>query len=246
MRSLIAKEWRESRALIIGFLILAPVASLLIKWLLVGFRHTTAIDSMQFIIPGAFALFVFALSSDLAAGDISSGRIAFFAALPISPAKVWGAKCLFLAGASLLYLGYVMLTEGMILLLAGKDAASLIGPGAEWMLLPLAAVVTAGAATFMFSTLLDRGFAAALAGIGIVAGPGLAVYSFSDELSQLGIATKETCLQAAILVTLASLAGSAVAFLAGRVHLRARLRRVVVVGAAFLLVGGTGTGWAGV
>jgi len=246
VRSLIAKEWRESRALIIGFLILAPVASLLIKGLLIGFRHTSAVDSMHFIIPEAFALFVFALSSDLAAGDISSGRVAFFAALPMSPAKVWGAKCLFLAGVSLLYLGYVMLTESVILLLAGKDAASLIGPGAEWMALPLAAVVAAGAATFMFSTLLDRSFAAALAGFGLVAGPGFVFYTFRDELSQLGIGRMETYLQAAILLTLASLAGSAAAFLAGRIHLGARLRRVIVVGAAFLLVVVPVTAWAGI
>jgi hypothetical protein len=47
-------------------------------------------------------------------------------------------------------------------------------------------------------------------------------------------------------VALASLLGSATAFLAGRVHLRARLRRVIVAGTAFFLVIIPASVWAGV
>ncbi len=246
MRSLIAKEWRESRALIFGFLILAPVASVLIKWLLVGFKATETTDSLVFIIPGAFALFVFALSADLAAADISSGRIAFFAALPTSPAKVWAAKTLFLAGSALLYLGYALVVETMILALAGKATAPLMGPEAARMTLPLTAVMTAGAATFLFSTLIDRGFAAALAGFGMVAGPWLVLGAIRKNIGGFGIDLEAASLFACVVLIVASLSGSAAAFLSGRVHLKARLRRVLVAGLAFLLVLLPATVWAGV
>ena len=41
MRSLIRKEWRESRALILGFLVLAPLASLALRGLIIGFEKTS-------------------------------------------------------------------------------------------------------------------------------------------------------------------------------------------------------------
>jgi hypothetical protein len=245
VRSLIRKEWRESRALILGFLILAPLTSLALKGLLIGFAKTAALDSLMFFIPATFALFVFALSADLAAADISSGRMGFFAALPMPPTRLWRAKIVFLAGSSLLYLGYVLGVEALLLSLLGKDPETLFSPQAVVMALPIFAVVAAGAMTFLTSTLIDRGFGAALAGFGTVAGVWVLLQSGNGVFSCYGLAAKKTYLPAGLLLATAALVGSFLVFKFGRVHLKARLRRVLIGAGTMLLIVGFTTVWAG-
>ncbi len=234
MRSLIAKEWRECRALILGFLVLAPAASVALKWLVVGWARTSAEESGAYLLPALFVLFLLGVGSDLMSGDIASGRIRFLAALPVRPAAVWGAKVLFLAGAAVLYLGYATAVEAAILSLAGKDAgglASLATTKHSWLLMVGAA---AGAGTLFFSTLLDRGLAAVLASLVTLGGLALALRAAVKAGIDLSPAGNLPA--AAGLVTVAFLAGSFLAFTRGRPHLGSRLRRALLAAAAFLLV----------
>ena len=96
MRTLLMKEWREHRALILAFLVLAPLLSLAWKDQIIGWDRATAGDSLRIVIPVLTALFVLAIASDLVAGDASSGRMAFFAAMPARLATHWLARVLFL------------------------------------------------------------------------------------------------------------------------------------------------------
>ena len=52
LRVLIAKEWRENRWLMLGFLVLTPILSLGLKLGIMGWIETSAEDTMCLILPG--------------------------------------------------------------------------------------------------------------------------------------------------------------------------------------------------
>jgi len=234
MRELIRKEWRENRALILGFLILAPTLSLALKGLVVGFAKTAPSDSIQFVIPAMLGLYVLAIASDLVAGDAASGRLGFLAALPVRPATIWAAKALFLFGTATLYLGWLLAAEAAILAALGKEAYWLFQLVAkEAAFLPL--FFLGGAATLFFSTLIDRGFAAAFAALVAIAGFGFLVLAFDLERFDFrDSALRALMAKGSLVLTAGFLGGSLLAFTKGRIHLGGRLRRAVLATLALL------------
>jgi hypothetical protein len=234
MRSLIAKEWRENRALILGLLLLAPLASLAFKALAPGWAWR-GLESMGVLLPGLLGLCTLAIAADLVGGDAGSGRIRFLAALPVRPTTIWAAKVAFLVLSATLYLGYCIAMEVAIFFLSGRSPVVLLSTEAlanDWLLLVIAA---GGAATLFWSTLLDRGLATAIAGTGSVAAIGFGLRMASK--AGLDFSPRSGNFAPVALVTVAAfLAGSFLAFTRGRVHLGSRLRRALLATGAFLIV----------
>jgi hypothetical protein len=243
MRSLIAKEWQENRALIIGLLLLAPLASLAFKALAPAWAWR-GLESTGVLLPGLLGLCTLAIAADLVGGDAGSRRIRFLAALPVRPATIWAAKVAFLVLSATLYLGWCFAVEVAIFHLAGRSPAVLFAPGAaanDWLLLVIAA---GGAATLFWSTLLDRGLAAAVAGAGTVAAVGFGLRMASK--AGFDFSPGSVNLAPVALVTVAALlAGSFLAFTRGRIHLGSRLRRAILATGAFLLVAAPPVAFAG-
>lgn len=236
MWRLMAKEWRENRLLVLGLVLLAPAASVAVKWWLVGWERTAPFDSIFFLVPGLLGLFLVGVAADLVAADAGSGRAAFLAALPVRPIRVWAAKAAFLFLGGALYLGWLLIVEAAILAAAGLDPGHLGGNGTPDRAWRFLVPVVAGAATLFFSTLLDRGLAAVFAALATLAGLGAA---FACGAAAAGVDPKPggpAFAPFAALLAAAFLAGSALAFARGRIHLRARLRRLGLAAAGFLLV----------
>ena len=244
MRALIAKEWRENRWLILGFVVVAPLLSIGLKWGIVSWKETDPIHSIKIVIPILTLLYVLAIAADLIASDAASGRIGFLFALPVRPAGVWAAKAMFLLGGAALFIIYLLILEMIILALAGKVVADLFTPYTlRWMFL-LVPVAVVGAATMATSALVDRGLAAAILALLFVGG----IIWAASLLDGWGVNLKP---DGTVFYVIAALVGggfllaSLTATTLGRIHLGARFRRVALAAAAFFLVILPPTAWAG-
>lgn len=247
MRALIAKEWRENRALLLGFLAVAPVLSLGLKWLVHGRSGgAVAAASALYFLPGMVGLFLVAVASDLIAADVASGRIEFLAALPVRLGKVWAAKCLFLLGAGAAYAVFLAALESVFVPLWGESASSLLTAFGVSHLVWCVLLLLLATATLFMSALIDRGFAAALAAALLLAGLFWGTKALGSSVEILGVVHRRDAvfLFAVVLVAAALLLGSFLAFTRGRIHLGARVRRVVLAFGALLLVAAPPAVWA--
>jgi hypothetical protein len=245
MWALIAKEWRENRWLVIGFLVLAPILSLTLKWGIIGWKATEPSHSMRFVIPLLGLLYVLMIAADLIASDSAGGRYAFLFTLPVRAFRVWAAKVLFLFGSAAVMLAYLFVLEAFLLFLGDKAPAGMITADAlEWSVL-LIIVAVVGTATLAFSGLVNRGLAAAILALLVVAGLGFT----SSRLLGLNIEERPRgllYLSLCILTGSGFLIASGFAFCLGRIHLGSTRRRIVLASAAFLVVVGLPGTWAGV
>lgn len=236
MNELLHKEWRESRALIFGLLVLGPAASLGVRWLMVlGDGKVHPADPVAAIIPFLLLIYVLAIGADIVAGDASSGRIAFFAAQPVRPATLWAVKAGFLFGTAALYLGWLLGTETCLLFFSGVDPTRLFTVGLVKFGVRLIPAALAGAAVLFFSTLIDRGFAAVIAALATLALIVVSLWQITEAPERL------RAVQLALPVLMlfvAFLAGSFLAFTRGRIHLGGRIRRIALATYAFLLLFG--------
>ncbi|MBN2491026.1 MAG: hypothetical protein JXQ29_09265 [Planctomycetes bacterium] len=248
MLCLIRKEWREFRTVLAALFVLAPAASIALRACRIGWEKASVEESASFLIPLLFGLFVVAVAADLIAGDVRAGRMAFFAALPVRPSALWGAKVLFLAFAACAYLAWLLLVEWTVLELAGKDASMLFARLAERPAL-LALLATVGAACVLGSTLVDRGLSAVLIGAGWLTAVSLAVRLFDPGRFGLDRTSQEETLSwaAAGVLIPAFLLGSYLAFVRGRIHLGGGGRRLLFALTGFLAIAAppmAGTAWA--
>ena len=244
LHALIAKELRENRLLIAGFLIITPLLSLGLKLGIRSWEVTGAEDSMSLFVPGMLLLFVLGLAADLVASDSSSGRFAFLAALPVRPSAVWAAKAVILATASILFLCYVLGVEAAILSIGGKDPAYLVSDDSlRWSWLSVC-VAVAGTATFACSSLIDRGLAVVIAAavmLAVVAGVGAVMLFLGLDLRP----GRPGFLPGAGFVAAAFLTASFATSSFGRIHLGARVRRFGFAALGFLAIAMPATVLAG-
>jgi len=245
MRALIEKEWRDNRWMILSFLVLAPLLSLGLKWGILGWKATDTVHSMRFVIPLLTLLYILWIAADLIAADSASGQYSFLFTLPVRAGKIWAAKAVFLFTSTALILVYLLGVEVLLLEIGGKSSADLFTVDSlEWSFL-LAPIVVVGAAAMTFSALVNRGLAAVLLALLVVAVLGWAA-------SHLGGLIRDEKPAGPLFYVLCLLTGagflvaSLTAFSFGRIHLGSRLRRVVLAAAAFLVVIVPPSAWAGI
>jgi hypothetical protein len=234
MSELLRKEWRENRALVFGLMALGPLA-------LFGLRFLPTHDHLNIhpaspaaaLLPFLMLIYVLAIGADLIAADASSGRIAFLAAQPVRPATLWTARAAFLFGSAAVYFAYLVGVEMFLLLFEPIDPTSLFRVGKMPLLVRLVPVGMIAAGTLFWSTLIDRGFAAALASlatIGLIAGAIAVLHPEAKKLHANELALPVLLLFAAFLT------GSYLAFTRGRIHLGGRLRRLALAASALVVL----------
>jgi len=235
MSELFRKEWRDARWIIIGLVVLAPIASLALKFLLLGGNRFDENASAGGFIPAMLLLYVLAVGADIVAADAGSGRIGFLAALPVRPRTLWGVKAGFLFGGAAIYLVGLLVMETVFLTGCGLNGLRVFTVSLPKYAFLYAIVAVVAAATLMYSTLIDRGFAAVIAALFTIGGIAGAALHFHPAPKQI---PHDSVAAAAALLTVAFLSGSLLAFTKGRIHLGGRGRRIAFAVGAFLLVFG--------
>lgn len=244
MRALIAKEWRDHRTVAFGLTILGLLLScglLLVPAEPEDPNRAADLGGLALIVMSG--LFAVVLAADLVAGETASGRIAFFAALPVRPAKLFLAKALFLLALGGAFLMFAAFAIALPMTIAGRApprlGEALGAASASAALLAL----TAGAMTLFYSTILPHAMAAALGGLVTLSAVLLAAHRMKDVLQ----GRVDYALALGLLLLAGHAVGAFVAFTRGRLHLRAPVRRALLGGGALLTVlaiGGTAAGLA--
>jgi hypothetical protein len=238
--ALIHKEWRDSRPMTIGCALVVIALSIAANE--AHFHYRDALATTRVLIPSLLLVYLLGLSSGLVATDVATRRIESMALLPARPFTLWLAKALLLPIAGGLFLAWVILLQFALHTIArgpGQIDALLRLLREPEELIPIALVFSISGVVLFFSTLLMRGFTALLAGLLVVISLGYAIEVHLGPWRAVDLGPW---------IGLVFLTGSAVAFTIGRVHERARARRVVagiltvlilLSVAALLVVGGT-------
>ncbi len=224
--TLIRKEWRETRALTAGAAMAVLVLSVAANEIWLG--YSAAALTAAFVIPGLVALYLVAIASDLVAAEVASRRVETFALLPARPLLLWFAKFAFLVGAGIAFLAWVGVVQLAIhARVGGLDAGWEILAYADLTIAHMGVVLGLACTVFFFSTLLDRGISAVLAGV-LTFGAG--VYAFlSTDWAAMEIWVRSWHLGVAgVVVALAFSAASVFAYTTGRIHQTGRLRRTTL------------------
>jgi hypothetical protein len=232
---LVRKEARDNRALVVASMVIAALISLAVQhWLM---DYAQGAFAAQILVPALMAVFVAALASDLVAVEVATRRIEPMAMLPVPVSKLWLAKATYLALAGGGFLAFTAMCQEAVLRAAGADAAAAAFENAMLGIAPqMAAVFAFGAASLFFSTLLERGFAAVVAAIAVLAGIGFAV-----EWSAIPFVSDRTTaalrLAIPLVVGVAFTAASALAFIRGGVPMGKKLRPALIgLGATFAVL----------
>jgi hypothetical protein len=236
VRSLIAREWRESRTLLLTAVALVFLLAAALP-LLPG-RGGAQLARVLAIVftPVVTVLFAVAAGADLVAAETGSGRIAFLAALPVRPAKLWAAKAVYLFLALLLFTAAAAAADAILLATTGDDPRRVLPGSGGGVAVALVAGAACGAAVLFWSTLLDRGIAAAGATIATAFAIGVMLAPYGEILRARKIENSVGLLYSVAGVLTAGFAtGSFLAFTRGRIHLPAHGRRAALAVGAFLL-----------
>lgn len=244
--SLLWKEWRDVRAVVLACMAIVPFA----LWALHAWvsHHALAEVACSFVLPGVVGLFTAVLASDLVASDVATRRIEMAGLLPVRLGRVFMAKVTLLTVAAFAFATWVgswaILVPALTAPAAVLEDTAVHLPDA-WL---LGAWVPLLAACVLFaSTFLSRGMTAFVGG-------GLPVVAFrayllhedrmvagkvllGGELTRLG----EIVLL--VLLTVILLGGAWAAFVRGQVHLAGGFRRFRC-GALAVLLGLLGSGGA--
>lgn len=238
LRTLIHREWRDARVVTFASAVVAVLASVAINEWFVHYKDGAVMA--VYIVPALLGLYLAVIASDIVAADVATRRIDALALLPTGMTRVWTAKVLFAFAAGAAFLAWLVAVELVVLSLGGVPEQV----GAFVLALPdalpnLAFVVAGLAAVLFFSTLFDRGFAAVLAGLIVMAA---AIYGWraADWIKWEIDAGPQPAGLVAIGIAVVFLAGSAVAFVRGPAHgptLRRALVGVAVPLGVFVPVG---------
>ncbi len=243
--TLVHKEWRDTRALSLVCALLVPLALLAAE---LGFLDWRGDFAGAYFVPGVIALYLAVIASDLVAADAATGRARSYAMLPVRPATLWSAKLAFLLVAGAAFTVWTLaVTTGLYAAFAPQDAIDLLGRELDHMrTTPLLAIAAVVAATVMWSTVLERGFAAvgaALVTCAALVGACMVVGSRNAEL----LPEEGVMRGAAYILPALFLAISCLTFVRGPVHASGTLRRLVLTAACLLAVFvPTGAVWAAV
>jgi hypothetical protein len=169
---------------------------------------------------------------------VATRRVETYALLPVRPILLWAAKLGFLLSAGLVFLVWVTVVQLAIHAhAAGLESCREILAHGRLAFAHLGVVLGLAGAVFFFSTLLDRGISAVLAGV-LTFGAGAAVFLTTDWGS-LEIWVRSWHLGVAgVAVAMAFAGASAFAFVVGRIHRTGRVRRTILglAGAILLLL----------
>ena len=169
--ALFAKEWRDHRTLILMCAALVPVAFAAIEWLYSGGARPRVTAGA--VVPCAVTVVATILAADLFGADLVTGRAGTYAALPTTARTHFVVRTVFLGIVVTLLAAWIVACATGAIAVFGSDAALTalgLAFADSWWLMLFALPV--GAATLLFSTLSQRGFAAVGAGAAVVAALG--------------------------------------------------------------------------
>ncbi len=244
--ALLRREAREIRALTIAMALIAPVALVAYEEFLghYSYGHYTA----RFGVPGLVALFAAIVASDLVAAEVATRRIDALVALPVTLRRIWCTKVALLLTATLSFAGWVWGAAALLYSLrtTGANAHAFFGNATD-LVFGCSAALPLGLSVLFFSTLLPRGFAAALGGAITMGAATAGPASVDWKAWEIDAGDAITI---AVPVALAALlaVGSFLAFTRGPIHAGGTLRKSLLAFAIplGLLVPGTAVAWAAV
>lgn len=173
------KEWRDQRAILVGIAVAIPLLLVAGLWLL-GDTVSRVECATPFIVAGAVALPMLALSTELFAGESRRNTQRFLRRLPLGLLRAWAAKTFFyflVVTVTAAYAGVVFLCVAALFggpERAGAVEAELTGIGATWLL--TGAVVAVGLWVLLVSTWIPKGGAAAGVALLLLGGIAAPVY----------------------------------------------------------------------
>ncbi len=224
--ALIRKEWRDARALTAGAAVAVVALSVAANEAWLDYRSATF--TAAYLIPGLVAIYLVTIASDLVASDVATRRVETFALLPARPFLLWSAKLSFLLISGLVFLIWVVGVQLALHAHASGTTGALTLVRNGGLALPHLSLALGLACTvFFFSTLLERGISAVLAGVLTCAAGAYALVSFSGTDIDL-VARSGLPGIAGLVVAFAFATGSAFAFTSGAIHLVGRVRRGVL------------------
>lgn len=244
LRSLLWREWREARGVILGCAVFALVASLLCQHFVFKWNAPEWTGTM--LVPYTLALVALILASDLVSHDVITRRIEGLALLPVPLSRVLVAKLLFLTVVLVTFAGALIGLQYALLALFGVgDWFDALGAALAKARLLLGLVVLVTSAVLFFSCIAVRSFVAALLGAALTAlvvGLGALL-----EVGELFLQQEQTVWKAGAVLVLFFVGTGAATVLRAPAHVASRKRlRVVglaVLGAILLPVSG-GAAWA--
>ncbi len=245
------KEARDQRAVFLGVALALPVLTFLAFWAF-GDRLSaaSATDVAGAVLPVALILFVLGVASDLGAGEVRRGTVAFLRRTPNGLSTAFFAKAIALAlgAAAILAWQAAVLLGAHGLLGAGPGAGFLETLRAGVLCPPTILVLLLAGWVFLASTWLRHG------GVAIVLAPLLAgalglpavLWARSHALlarwlaHDLGVASLLV-----VVVALLPLLAAGVAFVRGRRHVGSGFAAVVGGLAVLVVLGGSAYAYAG-
>jgi hypothetical protein len=245
--ALLRREARDARWHLVAAAAIAAATPFVVRLALDGAdAEVIAEIAARVVVPVLFALFVAATASDLVARDVATRRIDALAVLPVPVARVWAAKATLLGVSSIAFLAWVVGAQWTVLALLGPDGAT-----RAWMPQLVDAVpsilggAALGGASLFFSTLIERGMAAALGAV-VVLVAALSAIHWADVPATPGGATSFALYALPALVAAAFVVASRTAFVRGPIHAGTKVRLVVTglaAAAAVLVPAGAALAW---
>jgi len=236
--ALMNREARDARwHLVASFAFAVAVPICVHGWWLAG-----ALDAMhakigaRVLVPIVFGLFVAATASELVARDVATKRIDALAVLPVPIARVWTAKALFLAVASLAFLACLATTElASLVAFVGPTVRPWLSEELRASVPSLFLAVAFGGASLFFSTLLERGMAAVLASVVALVAIGCAV-QWTAPPAAPGAFVYGAAIVAPTALAAAFVFGSRAAFVRGPIHAAGKPRVAFLAFAALVAI----------
>ncbi len=240
--ALIDKEWRAARPIVFASMVLAVLFTLGVNhW---AFHWQEPDLTGRWIVPGLTALFTAVIAADLVSAERGAGRDRAFATLPVRGRTLWAAKVAFLVAAVTTFASFAILLQLVgHAFLAQPQIALEVFPAAADGIPFIPVIIGVGGTVLFFSTLVPRGFAAAVAGMVVVAA---AVWApFQPDWTAYDLQPSKAILLTAsgVLGTLLAI-GSLNVFARGPIHSAGWVRRsclALIIPVAVLGVAGTAT-----
>jgi len=228
--ALLGRETRDARWHVVSSLAIAVAVTFSVHaWALVtASDEDAALIGTRLVVPVLFALFAASTASDLVARDVATRRIDALAVLPVPVGRVWTAKALFLFAASLLFVAWLVAAECLaVAAFATPTALARMPAGLAAAVPSLLGGLALGAASLFFSTLLERGMAAALAALVVIVVVAASV-QWAAIPAAPGAVTTIAYYAVPLLVGAAFVAASRAAFVRGPIHASSKWRLAYV------------------
>ncbi len=232
--TLIDKEWRNARVLVIGTAVLAVAAVWVIQGVFGEWRHPELTG--RIVVPAVVALFAAVVCSDLAADERTSRRAGTFALLPVPGAAHWAAKVLFALSAIAAFTVWIAATAVLLHGFMGVPDGALAVAEEMFEIAPRTVLISLAIAgcSFFWSMLLPRGLSAALAGIVLACGAAYGGSKADFLLFGFEPFTRTDAFLAAAVLGVALALGVLLVFARGAAHASSLARRARLVSSSLV------------